>query len=265
MTRVARALRIVAVQARASLLVALQYRADFALDAVLEIASTATALVPLWIVFGHRPGLSGATPELALAVAGTFAVVQGLAEGAITPSLASVVEHVRSGTLDFVLLRPADAQVLLSASRVQPFRLVNVLTGSVLVGVALHRAGHAPTLGEALAAASCLLAGIVIVYAITLFAVTASFFAVRVDNLAYLVGAVLDAGRWPSRVFRGAVRFAFTFVFPLAVMTSFPAEALLGSLAPASVPVAVALAATFAVASRLAFVGALRRYASASS
>ena len=71
--------------------------------------------------------------------------------------------------------------------------------------------------------------------------------------------------RWPSRVFRGALRFVFTFVFPLAVMTSFPAEALLGTLAPARVLLAVALAATFALGSRLAFVAALRRYASASS
>ena len=43
------------------------------------------------------------------------------------PSLGNVVEHIRKGTLDFVLLKPADAQFLVSTSRFEFFRFVNVV------------------------------------------------------------------------------------------------------------------------------------------
>ena len=53
---------------------------------------------------------------------------------------------------------------------------------------------------------------------------------VRLDNLIYLFNSVFDAARWPASVFRGVWRIVFTFVVPLALMTTYPALALLGRL-----------------------------------
>ena len=39
-------------------------------------------------------------------------------------------------------------------------------------------------------------------------------------------------------MFRGALRFVFTFVFPMALLTTYPALALLGRLAPGTALVA---------------------------
>lgn len=88
---------------------------------------------------------------------------------------------------------------------------------------------------------------------------------VRVDNLSYLFGSLFDAGRWPIDVFRGALRVLFTVVFPLALMTTYPARALLGQL---DVPHAAAVGAgglLFAAAARFAWTRAIRFYTSASS
>lgn len=260
-----RALRIVAVQVRASTLLGLQYRMDFVVDALLEVVSTLTALLPLWVVFAHREQVAGVGFAEALVVAGTFTVLQGFVEALLMPSLGAVIEHVRTGTLDFVLLLPADAQLLVSTSRFQPWRLVNVITGGVLLGVGIHRHGAHVGPGQVALALFLFACGMAILYAIVLLAVTVSFFAVKVDNLAYLVTSVLDAGRWPAQVFRGALRFVFTFVFPLAVMTTFPVQALLARIDARSVVTAVLLAAAFVTASRWIFRFALRRYASASS
>lgn len=257
--------RVLATQLRASLLLALQYRADFAVDVLLEIFSAASAVIPLWVVFARRALIAGVSFDEALIVAGTFTAVLGVVESLIVPSLSSVIEHVRTGTLDFVLLRPADTQLLVSTARFLPWRFVNVFTGMAIVAVGMARA-EAPILAGNLATAALLFGcGVVILYAIVLVAVTASFFAGRVDNLAYLVTSVLDAGRWPATVFRGALRWVFTFVFPVVVMTSFPAEALLGRAAPSAIAIAFALAVGFAIGSRVVFRFALRRYTSASS
>jgi ABC-2 type transport system permease protein len=134
-----------------------------------------------------------------------------------------------------------------------------------MAGFALVRLGRPVSPADVALALLTFGCGVSVLYAIVLLAVTASFFVIRADNLAYLVTSVLDAGRWPVRVFRGAVRWAFTFVFPLAVVTTFPADALRGALAPSSVALSLATGLGFLVVSRIVFQRALRRYASASS
>ena len=71
--------------------------------------------------------------------------------------------------------------------------------------------------------------------------------------------------RWPAQVFRGFLRMVFTFVIPLAVMTTYPAEALLGRLAGGTVVTAMATSVGLMVVARLLWTRSLRGYTSASS
>ena len=88
---------------------------------------------------------------------------------------------------------------------------------------------------------------------------------VRVDNLVYLFTSIFDAARWPAGVFRGGWAILFTFVLPLALMTTWPAAALLGRLTAVDVLTAMVVAILFAVISRRVWRLSLSRYASASS
>ena len=107
----------------------MQYRADFLLDAFIEVFWMATAIVPLARRVPRAPDvIAGWTFGEALMVMGWFTFLQGVLEGAINPSLVTVVDHIRKGTLDFVLLKPADAQFLVSTARFLPWRSVNVVT-----------------------------------------------------------------------------------------------------------------------------------------
>ena len=69
-----------------------------------------------------------------------------------------------------------------------------------------------------------------LLYALAILVISAAFYVVRLDNLIYLFNSIFDAARWPSSVFRGVWRVLFTFVIPLALMTTYPALALLGRL-----------------------------------
>ena len=111
----ARYWRLFRVQVRSSVLLGLQYRADFVLDGVVSLFWTLTALVPLFTVFHLRQTVAGWTFDEALLVAGWFTLLEAILEGAINPSLTAVVEHIRKGTLDFVLLKPAASTLIASA------------------------------------------------------------------------------------------------------------------------------------------------------
>jgi ABC-2 type transport system permease protein len=88
---------------------------------------------------------------------------------------------------------------------------------------------------------------------------------VRLDNLIYLFNSVFDAARWPASVFRGVWRVVFTFVIPLALMTTYPALALLGRLDGATALRAGGGALLFVLAARLVWRRAIGHYRSASS
>jgi ABC-2 type transport system permease protein len=258
-----RTLRLLAMQLRASTLLAMQYRADFVLDAFIEVFWMATALVPLVVVFRVRPVVAGWSFPEALVVLGWFTFLEGILEGAINPSLVSVVEHIRKGTLDFVLLKPADAQFLVSTARFQPWRAANVVTALAIFAWGFHLLGRAPDAGSVLTAALMMVAAVTVLYALWILTVSAAFYVVRIDNLTFLFNAIFDAARWPIGVFRGVVRFIFTFVVPLALMTTYPAQALLGTLSTTTLVLALGGAGLVFAASRAVWLVSIARYTSA--
>jgi ABC-2 type transport system permease protein len=110
-----------------------------------------------------------------------------------------------------------------------------------------------------------LCAAVLVLYSIAILVVSIAFVAVRVDNLLYLFQSVFDVARWPSTVFRGALAVIFTFVLPLALMTTYPALALLGKLTPQTAVAALAGSLLFAGVARAIWIVSIRRYTSASS
>jgi ABC-type uncharacterized transport system permease subunit len=86
-----------------------------------------------------------------------------------------------------------------------------------------------------------------------------------VENITELFNGLFRAGQFPVTVFPGWVRVFFTFIVPVAFITTVPAEAVVGRIRPeialASAGVALALLAI----SRWFWGVALRSYTSASS
>lgn len=253
------------VQVRASALQAMQYRGDFLVDGIISLFWTGTALVPLFVAFRDRPEIVGWSFGEALLVVGWFTLLQGVLEGAINPSLQGVVEHIRKGTLDFVLMKPADAQFLVSTAKFYPWRGVNVLTGLGLFVYAFYSMGRVPSPAGLLAAGVLLGASTLLLYSLWILTVSAAFFVVKVDNLTYFFSSIFDFARWPASVFRGMLAFVFTFVIPIAVMTTFPAEAMLGRLSLQALVSAVVGSVAFAFVSRRVWLKSIGHYTSASS
>jgi viologen exporter family transport system permease protein len=265
MTTVRRYLRLLRVQLRTSATTAMQYRTEFLLKGVMAVFWLAITIAPLAVVYGQRPSVKGWTYPEALVVLGWFSLLKAVLEGGVTPSLTAVVEGVRTGALDFVLLKPADAQFLVSTAKFEPWRAIDFLGAAGIFAYAFHRLGHWPSASNLFVAAALLVMAVLLLYSIWILVVSASFWVVRVDNLSYLFGSLFDAGRWPVDLFGRTLRLVFTFVFPLALMTTYPAKALLGRLTWPTAALALAGGAIFAVLARQVWKRAVGFYTSASS
>jgi ABC-2 type transport system permease protein len=179
--------------------------------------------------------------------------------------MAQLIESVREGTLDFTLTKPEDAQLLVSAQRVEIWRLIDVALGFGVLATALVRLGEKVGGWEAAEFLLMLLAGAVIVYSFWLMLATLSFWLIRVENILEIFQSMYEAGRWPVSLYPGWLRYALTFIVPVAFATTVPAEALTGRLSWETLLGALALAAVLFILSRIIWRTGLRRYSGASA
>lgn len=260
-----RYLRLLTIQIRISMAAAFAYRANFAIAGVMSAAWLALTLLPLIVVYGERNRVNGWDLPSALIVMAYFTALRALLEGVISPSLVDLVEKIRNGSFDYVLLKPIDAQITISSSRHEPWKLLDAVGALVLALYAFGRRGYLPSVSELSLGFGLFIAGAMAMYSLWIICAAASFWVGRLDNLIYLLGAIFDTARWPVQVFPGIWRFVFTFVIPVAVMTTFPAMALLGTLDATTTIATAAGALAMVMCSRLVWRTAIRSYTSASS
>jgi ABC-2 type transport system permease protein len=261
-----RTLRLFALQFRVSAASAMAYRANFLIQGAMSAAWTVINLVPLIVVFGQRDEIApGWDRPSALIVMAYFTGVHAVIEGTISPSLQDLVEKIRSGAFDYVLLKPVDAQAMISASRYEPWRVFDLLAAVAIVAYALAQRGEPPAAADLALGVVLFGAGVLATYALWMVCAAASFWVVRLDNLMFLLGSIFDVARWPVQVFHGVWRIVFTFVIPVAVMTTFPAMALLGRLGAGATLATTGGALLLLALSRVIWRTAIRSYTSASS
>jgi ABC-2 type transport system permease protein len=257
--------RLFWVQLRASVQVTMQYRAEFFVGLFMAEFYVFWNVVPMFVLWGQRPTIAGWSLEEAALVTAWFTFLRAVLDGAVQPSLQAVVEHIRKGTLDFVLLKPADTQFLVSTAKFEVFNSIDAIAAVGLAAWALHRLHHVPAASQLVVAFVLTVAAAGLLYALAILVISAAFYVVRLDNLIYLFNSIFDAARWPASVFRGFWRVLFTFVVPLALMTTYPALALLGRLAPSTAWRALGGALAFVVVARAVWKRSIGHYRSASS
>jgi ABC-2 type transport system permease protein len=266
MRRPLRAVRLEVVVAllRVSLLTALQYRASFLAEFLVGSLSAVGVAAPLFLVYARVPLIAGWNFDSALLVTGLFLLYNAFVAGLVEPNLGAIVDAVRTGELDYLLVRPVDAQLVISLRKVAPAAIWELVAGVVVLGIALSRVG-VPGPGPLAAAAALFVSGLAATYGLWLLVICTSFWFVRVDNLRFLLSAITDAGRWPVSVYGPALRLLLTTLIPVALVSSYPAMALLGTLDGWLAAEAVLAAIGMLAASRWVLRRALRTYASASS
>jgi viologen exporter family transport system permease protein len=109
--------------------------------------------------------------------------------------------------------------------------------------------------------------GVMIHYSVLLCLAAISFWIIRSQGLIYGYYSLFNLGRYPDVIFRGLFKFVFSWIIPIIVVTNIPTRLLIrAGDAPAPLILQLFLATLIAVsATRLFWLAALRRYASASS
>lgn len=243
----------------------LQYRANFVMALLRSLINVGTNGANLALIFSNTSTLAGWTAPELVAVTGVWFVMGGFMRVIIRPSLAKLMEDVRLGTLDYVLVKPEESQVLASVRVIELWSLTDAVLGLLLIAGALWRLSAHVGPAQAVAFGVVLLAGGVMLYSFCLVLATSTFWIVRADNILVIFGEMFAAGRYPVTIYPGWLRIVLTLVVPVAFATTVPVQAITGRLTLPGAAGTVALAALlFFVASQFWRFG-LRHYTGASA
>lgn len=242
-----------------------QYRANFYIQILQTFIALGTGLIGLNLVFSQTSQLGGWNKSELLAVMGVFITMGGVIRSAIQPNMERLMEEIREGKLDFALTKPADAQLLVSVREFRFWQIVDVLTGMVVMGVALSQMNWLIGVWSALGFVSALVMGAVMIYCFWLMITSTAFWFVRVHEIANLFEGLYAAGRWPVDIYPKWLQAGLTFLVPVAFAVTVPAEALTGRLTLQTWLGALALTIFLFILARTFWKIGLRSYSGASA
>jgi ABC-2 type transport system permease protein len=243
----------------------MQYRANFFLQLVNSVISLGIGLAGLALVFLHTESLGGWGALELLVVVGVHIMIGGVVGSIIQPNMWQIAEGVREGTLDYTLTKPEDSQLLVSITRFEIWRLIDVLIGLGVLIYAVVELGENIGISEALIFSVVLLAGGLIFYSFWLAIATTSFWIVRTWSLYEMFQNLYQTGRWPVGIYPAWLRLGLTFIVPVAFAVTVPAEALTNRLTLQTLLLALGLTASAMLAARWFWHFGLKNYSGASA
>ena len=260
-----RPLRLFGLFFRVGALNELQYRANFAVQVFQSVIALGTGLAVLGLVFSQTTSLNDWTQPELLAVMGVHILMGGVIRTVIQPNMERLMTDVREGTLDFVLTKPEDSQVLVSVREVKIWQAVDIVVGFVVLAIGVSQVQASVGVVQALAFAAALLLGGSMIYCFWLIITTGAFWIVRMDEVHELFDGLYQSGRWPVTIYPSWLRISLTFLVPIAFAVTVPAEAITSRLTAETLALAAGFALALLVFTRWWWRFGLRRYSGASA
>lgn len=260
-----RALRVGWLYFRVGAMNELQYRANFFVAAFQSLLALGTGLVVLALVFSHTEELKGWSQAELLAVLGIQILMGGVIRTMIQPNMLRLMEEVRDGKLDYALTKPEDAQVLVSVRDLRIWQSVDLVSGGIVLGVALVELGREVGALDVLAFAVALTLGALMIYCFWLVLSTGAFWVVNMWTVAELFEGLYQSGRWPIGVYPGWLRYSLTYLVPIGFAVTVPAEAVTSRLQWTTLVGAAVFAVALFAFTRWFWRLGLRRYSGASA
>lgn len=248
-----------------ALAVQLEYQINFAIELIAMIGTLLGSVFILSLFFSQGQQLGGWSWEEALIVQGVYTMFDGITNTWLRPNLTEIVNYVREGTLDFVLLKPIDSQFWLSLRSFSPSGLPEIALGISIIIWATAKAGVIFSFKIFFFGGLMLMTGVMILYSLWFLIAATSIWFVKTWNATEVLRAILAAGRFPINAYPITLRFIFTFIIPIAFITTVPSEIFLNKIQNPIILIGLSLSIIFYTSSRVFWKFAVRHYSSASS
>jgi len=267
--------RVFATFARNSLVRDMTFRTNFIIESISSLSWMFMNLGFYLLIFQYTPMIGAGTGwgkyEFFVFLSTTL-FINSLVQAFFMPNAEEFSEQVRTGGLDFALLKPIDTQFLISLTKIDWSSLSNFIFAIVLLSYSLAHLDYAPGVLQVLLYPLYVLCGVAILYSLMIALASTSIWLGRNQNLYDFWFYITNFSRYPMEIYQGPIgmplRQLFTFLIPVLVVVNVPARLLALPFESENWWLALfTLAATAGslLASRWLFLRALASYRSASS
>jgi ABC-2 type transport system permease protein len=268
---VGRYLRLFWAFARFGLATEMAYRANFLIKLVVELLWLGILLVFYGALFYHTKAIADWNWHQYLFFMGCHYALAGVVETFFLENCTGFADLVRSGDLDFYLLKPIDEQFLVTGRGIDWSTLPNVAQGAIIMVVALVWGQWVFDPVRLVLFLALFVCGCAMAYSFLLLLCSASVWFVRNQSLLELWWLFTTLMRHPRQIFDKVwwaqpIGRVFTLVVPILLVVSVPAETMVRVVFDPWAVAGVLVATVILVwLSRWFFFFALRSYRSASS
>jgi ABC-2 type transport system permease protein len=206
----------------------LQYRFSFWLGAFVTLITDLVPLLLIGIVFTRFPSIHGwGWRDIAL-LYGLDQLAFGLVR-CFSRQVDNFDQYIVSGDFDSFLIRPLPPLFHLLAARFEIIEIGRLSAGGIIFLLAARTAGVPFTLTNAIVVLAAVIGGAMILFSFILMVATVSFWHTRSGKLQDLVQASGRAfAEYPLTIYPSGIRWLLTIALPLALVTYYPAQRLLG-------------------------------------
>ncbi len=271
-------LRVFLAFARNSLVRDMTFRGNFLINVISSMSWVFMNLGFYLLIFRYTPMIGEGTGwgkyQFFLFLS-TMLLINSLVHAFFMFNANELSELIRTGSLDFALVKPIDTQFLVSLQRVEWSALGNFALGLLLMAYCLRQVDYLPTPVQLMLYPLYVACGVAILYSLMITLASTSIWLGRNQTLYNFWFYITNFSRYPMEIYRGTfgtpLRWFFTFIIPVLVAVNVPARLMVRPLDPRSAEDwFLPLFAVFATlgslaASRWVFNRALLSYRSASS
>jgi ABC-2 type transport system permease protein len=256
--------------AKFSLLGELAFRGNFLFKVVVELLWLGILLLFNFTIFQQTTMIANWNAHQYLFFIGCYFAMGGLMETLFLDNCNQFADLVRTGDLDFFLLKPIDEQFLVSCRHIDWSCVPNIMLGFGVMGGALWADNWSFDPFKVGQFVVVFVSGAALAYGFLLLLTSASVWLMRNQSLFEMWWLFTTLMRYPREIFHG--RWAspaglfFSFVVPIMLVTNVPAGVMVDLLEPWWLTwYAIGSALVVLWLSRRVFRAALQRYRSASS
>jgi len=243
----------------------MEYRFNLYIEMFSVIGNLIGSIFILSLFYRENSTLSGWSWSESVFVLGTYTFLEGFTITVLQPNLSKIVDYIQNGTLDFVLLKPINSQLWLSLRFISPWGLPSLLSGLTLMLVSSFKILDSINLSLLLLFVISLINSVLLLYSIWFILATTSIWFVRVWNANEVLKSTLAAGRFPISSYPPLMRFFFTFILPIAFLTTVPSSIIFDRNSGPTLLMSVVLTIFFLFTANTFWKFAIKFYSSASS
>ncbi|MFH1029983.1 MAG: ABC-2 family transporter protein [bacterium] len=239
------------------------HRLNFFIVIMVVSFNLATYIIFIKVIYGHLNLIAGWDLYHSLLIIASIMIIEWLAW--ITCGFMNDLNgRVRTGNLDGFIVKPIDAQLLVSINRIDPEDSARFFIAMIVFVYALKHI-ETPSIAAVVIYACLIICAYLIFYSIIVLLNTISFWVIDIRGLTPLGERLLHISQYPTDIYTGIMRTVFSFIIPIAFIATVPAKVLSGWYDWKLVLESFIIAGIFFYASRKFFLFGLRHYSSASS